>query len=863
MLNVVFSKKTPVFLYYNHIQFEQNAIAHAEEGVEGFSEVFKNRLVLPMRYSKYDMNHLIAHEYVHIAQFELLYGGFWKSAKLIKGLSGLTPLWIMEGMAESVSHRILNLPWSSYDKMILRDAVIYDYLYTLRELQNFTPLYRDIYLGYKLGHSAMDYLVEQEGEKVYFNLMKSLRNNIDPIKAFEVGVEKFVSLRDFDLKWRKHLEEETNEFVEDKEKVSDVSKVLVTDEYHSRNPSYKQNGEFYYVSDRWIQNEIYLHSGSEEKRVLPGFVGSDIEMIISGRRYDRIIDYNNKTNLLVFIGRKKLKDYLYIYNTKTKKLIKKKFDIAELRSPAISENGNYIVFSGLKNAKRNLYLYDLKNENVNKITDDNYIDYAPVFSPDSKYILTSTERNLNTDLREIDILTKQSRWLTNTPYNEIHPIYMDKDSIVYSADKNSVYNLYNYDIKKSSLTPLTNVQGGIFYPAKTKDNNLLLSSYFNNSYKISSIDFNLKPKDIKNKRNYIESPSTSTITDPITDREPYKFKFSTDFFFPSFLYSTDIGFIGGGYYKASDMLGYHDFSLYGWAWPGVHDFLFQYTLKKWYPNIFLLYNSKGEEYGVRDESDDIIIFKDTSHHCELGYQYPLNSYLAFSNWITAQSLTTENLTQSGETHSTETGIGLQITRNTSQIRPFHAVEGSIFSLSAYTAKPIESRGIDYNQYESIYKKYTPFSQKLTLASKISLARTDGPDSSNYYLDSKSSFINPLSPRLRGYSRKHLKGKNLFSLTNELRLLAYSSLNWHIYFMWPDINIYSLSLNLFQDAGTCWMDEEIPDSYDDWGLSWGVGIKLNLYILQLAPLFINFEIARPVVDSNWKTYWTISSSYIKW
>ena len=312
LLNVVFPEKSPVFLFYNHNHFLQNRIAAVGEGTEAFAEVFKNRIVIPTRYSRYEMDHLIAHEFVHIAQFEILYGGFWRSPRLIKMLSGLEPLWIIEGMAENIAHTILKRQWSSYDKMILRDAVMYDYLYNLRQLQNFNALYRHIYLGYKIGHSAIDFLVKEEGENINFRLLKSLRNNMDPVKAFEEVAEKFASLRDFNLKWEKDIKERVKDFIKDKKKVSEISEVLVEDFFHSRNPVPDGVGGFYYVSDRHLTNEIFHYSNGKDKKI---FDAVDIN-IVTGRRFDRIIDYNPFTGLLTFFAKKNQKNYLFMIQMK-------------------------------------------------------------------------------------------------------------------------------------------------------------------------------------------------------------------------------------------------------------------------------------------------------------------------------------------------------------------------------------------------------------------------------------------------------------------------------------------------------------------------------------------------------------------
>ncbi|MFC2091891.1 hypothetical protein ACFLTD_03875, partial [Elusimicrobiota bacterium] len=851
-------------VYYNHNHFEQNSIAAVETGVEGFSEAFKNRLVIPVRYSEYDINHLIAHEYVHIAQFEILYGGFWKSARLIKGLSGLEPLWIMEGIAESVSHRILDIDWSSYDSMILRDAVIYDYLYRLRELQNFNALYRKVYLGYKEGHSAMDYLMQEEGEDIYFRLLKSMRNNLDPVKAFETAADKFASFNDFDIKWRKDLKRRINEFIVDKERAEDSAKIHIEDHYDSLNPVWAEDKSFYYVSDRWVMSEIYLHEEGSDTKILPSFFGSKVRFLIEGRRFDRKIDYNNKKKILVFAARHNHKERLFIYNTLSGKAVQIKLQLHEIRSPALSSEGNLIVFTALKDSSRNIYTYNIDTGTLKKITDDPYIDYAPVFSPDSTKILASTERDLNTDLRLIDIHSSSSTWLTQTPYNEIHPVFENEHSILLSADRNSVYNIYRIELSSPSPTQLTNVQSGVFFPASYSKDSFLSSCYFNESFKICEFQKSRKKQLQDTSRRYFDKPVKTTPDKSLIVDGKFKKKFSTDFFLPSFFYSTDIGFVGGVYYKISDILANHTIDFYGWAWPGTYETSIGYTIKKFRPDIHIMALSKGENYLIVDDEEEEVEeeFEEYFHGLSLSCSYPLDSFWSISNWIHASTDDEENKLTREKFHDTETGLGIQISRSTALLEPFNVIRGSLLSLSAYAARPAEKFGLDYNIYDISYNKYFPFSHRLTWANRIYLAASEGEDAHEFKLGSNANIVTPTRHTLRGYPTSSFVGRKLTTLNTELRFLLIPKINGHIYFMWPDINFYSFSVKLFSDAGTAF-DEDFPQKDDEIGYSWGFGFKLNIYILQLAPFYINAEFARPYDTVKWKNQWMFYTGFVTW
>jgi hypothetical protein len=98
-LAVPIPERTPVFLFPTHNTFEQNNIVgEVGEGTGGVTEAFKNRLLIFHDGTDAWLRHVLPHEFTHVVEFEALYGGFWRSARLLK--SPFYPLWFMEGLAE-------------------------------------------------------------------------------------------------------------------------------------------------------------------------------------------------------------------------------------------------------------------------------------------------------------------------------------------------------------------------------------------------------------------------------------------------------------------------------------------------------------------------------------------------------------------------------------------------------------------------------------------------------------------------------------------------------------------------------------------------------------------------------------------
>ncbi len=803
--------------------------------------------------SPYELEHLMAHEFTHIAQFEALYGGFWRSARLIKGLSGMEPLWIMEGMAETIAHDILEKDWTSYDRMIIRDAYLYDRLYTFRELQNFAPLYKDIYLGYKQGHSGMDFLVEKEGRNIHQRLLKSMRNNFDPLKAFETAVTQFRDLRDFNSKWKEWLGEQVEEEIQGRDRAEETYTSLLKDDGDTRNPAHVSPGSFYYVSDRWGLNEIYLHTKGQDRKILSNLFVSGADNLITGDRiYDRIIDYCPQSETLVFAARRNQRPYLYIYSAGSGSLERIDTGLEEIRSPAVAPGGKMIAFTAREGFNRNIYIYDSATGKTRAVTNDRYPDFGPIFSPDGSKIISASERYYKKDLREIEIETGSYTWLTDTPHNDFHPSYAGDDKIIYISDKNGVNNIYSLNSSTTALR-VTNIESGAFYPVSAGNGKILASLYYDGKHRVSEIPFIGEDTVLPEEEKVFTDPlGEIVISTASVSKRRARGRFSTDFFFPSFLYATDIGFVGGGVIRMSDYFAHNTVEAYGWAWPGSYETTLQYINSKYRPDLFVALSADRTEYRAIDRNK----YRRTRLGAQTGYRYPLTRYTAFTHYFQASSREVQNLDEKETTsYRSDTGTGFILQRNTAILKPFQAIRGGRISVGAYLSRPMEKDGLDYNTYSLSAARYTPLRRNLIMAKRGDFVKSEREDARRYGLGGTS---------LRGYSSNSFTGRNAAVFSTELRAMLFPRMNWHIPFMWPDINLYSFSAKVFTDAGTAFNDSNPPDTAEKWGFSYGFGFKLNFYMLQLAPGFLSVELATPYKDSDtWRVYWSFAAGHIAW
>ncbi|MEE9316472.1 MAG: peptidase MA family metallohydrolase, partial [bacterium] len=267
-LNISIEKKTPFFLYLTHNHFEQNNIASTGEGVGGFAEPYKNRFVIPITGSDKELEHVITHEFTHIANFNIWYGGFWKSASLMRFV--FYPLWIVEGLAEYESKE-----WETKDHMFLRDAAISDMIIPLGKLHSFNHLkMHQVYLAYKEGHSAISFLAEEYGEDKVTKLIKNLRESLDIHRVFAHTID--TDLYSFDKKWQRYMKEKYTIEAEGKEESEIYGKKLTQDAEFNTNAVFSPDGKrIAFISTRNGYSELFVMNvdGTSQKSILKSRIG--------------------------------------------------------------------------------------------------------------------------------------------------------------------------------------------------------------------------------------------------------------------------------------------------------------------------------------------------------------------------------------------------------------------------------------------------------------------------------------------------------------------------------------------------------------------------------------------------------------
>ncbi len=479
-------RRVPLILYGSHNDFAQTNVTSEliDAGTGGFTELLRNRVVLPFTGSYEDLRHVLVHELTHAYMFDLLYGG--AGASLIARQSFFSvPLWFAEGLAEYYSLGI-----ESNAEMFLRDGSVDGYLPPLR--------YAGGYLVYKQGQSALAYLVDRHGEERLRDLLQRIRTMRSFDRAFQRSLG--VSIDKFDEQWRTWLRKTYWPTVAVKESPELFARRL-TD--HRRDASSlntspavsPQGDRIAYFSDRKQYTDIYLMSALDGKvirRVIRGERNVQFEAIPSFRS---ALTWSPDGASIGLTAKSAGRDVLYLVRARDGKVVKQ-FDLKvdALFFPAWSPVSDSLVVVGVKDGRSDLWMVDTGTGQITRLTDDTWDEKEPTFSPDGRRITFSSERSTPVVLHpqrhekgfgtyglyDMDLASGAIRPLLDTHGDDLSPAWSaDGRKLAFITDRSGTPNIALFDTADSTITQLTDVLGGVKSLSWSRENDRLVFSAFN------------------------------------------------------------------------------------------------------------------------------------------------------------------------------------------------------------------------------------------------------------------------------------------------------------------------------------------------------------------------------------------------
>jgi hypothetical protein len=535
-------RKIPIIIYNSFNQFQQTNIILdlIEEGILGFSEIFKNRVVLYFTGSYEDFYYTLRHELAHSFQYEY----YWKGLAFFFS-ELILPSWYVEGMSEYLSKR----------RSLINEAIAGDLLISGKFIP-LSQLEEGNYLNYVLGEQFFIFLENRYSEKKVWEFFREVKKR----KGIEGAVKKVFgkSFSSLEKDFEEYLKEKYFPLIYKKKNFQRECKIVVCHQKEKRKyntlPQVVSDDEVIYLAYE-EKPSIFSYSLSQRKSklILKGFdfLGEEFLSFLS----PGIFLAKNK-KYLYFIRNEKGKVFLCKYDLKKKK--NKKFPLAVDYAYAlnVSPNEKWAVFVGLKRGENNLYLYDLENSFLTPITADFNEKKDPYFLNNDTLIFVSENKICLYSLKGKEIKT-----IYKSEKNLSSPIALSEnlDTLLFVED----YALTIYSLKANKVLYQSDFLGICQSPTIFK-NKIYFSYYHDQGYSICQIDnfYDLIKEGISKKESLLIKEKGFAF-DTILNKEekPYTFSLSPDYFYGYGYFSSGLGLVGNIFLSFSDLLGNHRFIL--------------------------------------------------------------------------------------------------------------------------------------------------------------------------------------------------------------------------------------------------------------------------------------------------------------
>jgi len=819
--NLTIDRKIPLIVYSNPIYFQQTNVIRTllPEGVGGFFEYMKGRVVLPFTGDRRDFYHVVRHELVHVfTNYKIS-----ETATRVGQTEGAgLPLWFTEGIAEYWS-----TGFDSEAEMFIRDAILHDYLLPL----NSNQLYFSGFLLYKEGQSFLQYYDKNYGAE----RIRMLLTDYWKYKSFDDAISA-ISGKSFNVimqEWQLALKKRYSKYIHQKNiKNFDIRDLA------NRNiqvaPTFFQSDssqQLIYMSNKWGFENIVAQDKKSK---------SD-DILIRGNKKPKFESLHilrtrisvNPQGQLAFVAKSGGNDVIWIYDIKNKTVHKtiKSSTLTTVRSPVWNRNGSMLTFTAQDTAGfSDIYVWNKNDDEIIRLTHDLYGDTSPTFSPDNRYVVFSSDRgeqspDANQDLFLYELETGDVMQLTSTASDEKKPFWHPSkmNMIYYISDSSGTDNLWCAELHDSETWEGTTVRhqqlsdyySGVNDIQPMSTDSLILSTfsrynYHLNTFKADSVkasfDHHIAKYEPIEKEPAAELPARERVS-------PYRLKYSIDFAQSSVAYDPIFGMLGGAQISISDMLGnrYYNFLLANTARTSsefMDHWNFAATmvdLKKRANRAVTLFHFANDYYTPYEG-----FFYERTVGVRGALNYPINIFnrMEFSTsfWHSKKDLFTEI------ERKYLVANFISFVHDNSMWIYTGPIDGWRMRVAFGPTFNLQSSQINSYTLLGDFRYYYRLGRSVSFAHRTMGMMNEGENIRRFYIGG--------SWFLRGYDIRDVYGKKFILFNNELRFPIAQSLM--INFTNGRIGFAPVRGALFVDAGNAW-DFEFPGFIG----SFGLGLRATL------------------------------------
>jgi hypothetical protein len=827
--------RIPLIFYSTHLHFQQTNITPGfiPDGVGGFFEFLKGRVVIPFNGSLKEFRHVIQHELVHVFTHSKV------NSVLIdhrKATDRLPPLWFIEGLAEYWSSE-----WDTQADMVMRDAVLSDHIVSLTDMDE---IYGS-YLMYKEGQMILQFISEKYGaEKILLLIENFWKEN-----SFQNVFSRTLNLdyEGFDKEWLYAMKKKYYPMLSQSDPPSAVTTELVKDGFNSKPAFYKtlkssdgsdSTREVYFIANRTGFSGIYKidlnDRNAKPEKIIEGEKTNDLEAFHLLQNKMSI----SKNGVLAFVTKSGENDALHLYDLKEdKKLDDLHFaGIVAIGSPSWSPDANEIVFSAAdKSGFNDLFIWNCEKQLLTKLINDIYDDRDPSWSPDSKKIAFSSDRTpFGKDgyynLFSYDLTTQQIGYVTFSKNNYFSPEWSpDGKSLLFVTDYDGARNVWMMrfiDSVASSLEmrKITSFTTAAFDPAWADSGKVLFAGFENYSFQIRSISniFNLYdsskvivPLDFKVLQG-TWTPNSISASSEIKSLK-YVGEYSLDIAQSQISTDPVFGTSGGAFMALSDLLGNEQyyFLIFNTAQEQselLHSFNFAITrisLARRTNYAFGVFRFSGRRYDLTDP--DYFYFERVFG----GYfvlSYPLSKFKRLELMTSVSNSEKEIFETLRGRKALFVSNSITFVHDNSLWGPSGPLDGSRFKVTFAYTSDVQFSNANYYSFIFDYRYYLRLTLRSAYAMRYWLFYNDGQEARRFFMGGNWD--------LRGYTRWSLRGQKLWLISHELRFPLIDEFSLKFPFM--GITLTGFRGAVFFDAGSAW-----DKNYEETLGSVGGGVRLNI------------------------------------
>ncbi|MBI5464534.1 MAG: PD40 domain-containing protein, partial [Ignavibacteriales bacterium] len=828
--NHTINHRIPLIFYSSHLHFQQTntTAGFIPEGVGGFFEFLKGRVVIPSSGSTEQFRHVIRHELVHVFMHSKI------NRVLLDHRTAqdrLPPLWFIEGLAEFWS-----TPWDTQADMVLRDAVVNNYLVPLNDMDR---IYGS-FLMYKEGQNICQFMAERFGEEKLLLLMENFWKASSFSEVMKLTVGR--NFKEFDDEWLYALKKRYYPKIAGEDMPSRVAKSIVESGFNSKPSFYNNNGkhEVYFIGNHLGYTNLYRVDVDAEK--------PEPEQLVEGESTDEFEAFHlfqskidiSKNGLLAFVTKSGENDVLHLYDVAAKSIKETlRFkNLVVLSSPSWSPDGTRLVFASIdKSGNNDLYVFNVQTHELMRLMNDFYDDRDPAWSPDGNTILFSSDRSAHGaegkyNLFLYSLENGSISYATNGDFNCSAPEWSkDGKWIAFTSDIGGASNVwmmrYEPGRHDAEIRKATNFLTASFDPSWGASGEMYLTVFENFSFQIRRIDdvvarYDSSTSVVRMDLTEQARPWESKRLDSPSIVSTYKYANEYSLDIAQSQVSTDpvFGTMGGAVLAMSDLLGndQYYFLIYNTAQvksdilESFNVAISKISLGQRTSYAYGIFRFSGNRY---DLTDPDLFYFERSFGGYFVLSYPFSKFKRVEAEVSVSNSEKDAFVQAPR-KALLVSNSVSFVWDNSLSGPSGPLDGNRLKLTLAYTNDVQYSNVSYYTFIGDYRNYERLSERSAFASRFNVWYNEGMEARRFFMGG--------SWDLRGWDRWSIRGKKLWITSHELRFPFIDQLG--IRFPIGGLAFNQIRGALYFDAGKAWDTDGRYQDFPTYG-SVGAGLRLNL------------------------------------